>query len=204
MKYANALGLSALLTLTTAHMTLAHAESLTEHLVQCDSTFFNDIQQDTVPLSDKARQNATAIIDSWAENNPSTRHANYIKLSQPLRDGSLLLKSLSFSSNLLSKDELYYYWGLVTPSTPDEIIKATPHIAWIKAGNSYMHHPKIKRTGENEWKDNNAAVDGVAVSRGKVEKLTLLERKGNFTIITCTLQGSVSLADTRAIFSYEH
>ena len=70
MKHANALGLSALLTLAAAYTTLAHANSLTEHLVQCDSTFFNDIQQGTTPLSDKARQNATAIIAAWEKTMP--------------------------------------------------------------------------------------------------------------------------------------
>lgn len=202
MKHANALGLSALLTLAAAYTTLAHANSLTEHLVQCDSTFFNDIQQGTTPLSDKARQNATAIIAAWAENNASTRHANYIKLSRPVRDGSLLLNALSFSSDQLPEDETYYFWGFVTPSTPDDIIKATPHIAWIKAGSMYMYRPQIKRAGENKWAANNAAVDGVAVAKGKVEKIALLEPKGNSTTIACTLQGSVRPTDTRAIFSY--
>lgn len=66
------------------------------------------------------------------------------------------------------------------------------HLSWKKAGDDYVSQTMIKINPNSDWEDNAQAVSGIAPAKESTEKLLMLSKSKDGTLLLCTVQGNVT------------
>lgn len=180
----------------TAH---AGKQPLIESFILCDPNFFtavynnkNEIQKFT---------NVQTIDEKLAYFPVSSRFdstKNFIYFSTPIIYKNLTIKGYYDSAMDLGKIGKYYFWGFIIDNDINKIKNTLSTLNWkiMEDNQLYIANPKIRNINEDiqVWHDNRGTVVGVKTipAPNTAEKLLLLEKNANLTLLMCSIQGAVS------------
>lgn len=68
------------------------------------------------------------------------------------------------------------------------------HLTWNKAGDDYVSQMMIKSNSSSAWEKNEQSVSGIAPAKGSAEKLLMLSKGEDGTLLLCSVQGNVTPA----------
>ncbi|MGC5699160.1 hypothetical protein J4P02_03035 [Pseudomonas sp. NFXW11] len=187
--------LAVLLTLGAAS---AQATSLTQSLSQCQPDFFKTLYQQRAALGQVAQlaqddRQGIAWVPVRDRRDSDTALSAF---SSPLLDQGLRLSGYYDRVFDLGAQGIYYFWGLQIDASREAVMAAMPQAGWQEAGEYFISRPQIKASADAPWKDNPAAVSGIAPAPGSAEKILMLSVEDGKTRLLCSLQGSV---DTRLL-----
>ncbi|MFW7214189.1 hypothetical protein [Enterobacter sp. BNK-22] len=169
-----------------------HASTLTQTLTRCDSTFFNEIYHQRAKLSRVAPLTLNKHSQAWFKAPEDGNRT--IWFAQPQHELNLTVSGYYLQTSNL--DEInygkYYYWGLIFKESQEEVMSRLDHLSWKKAGDDYVSQTMIKINPNSEWEDNAQAVTGIAPAKESTEKLLMLSKGKDGTLLLCTVQGNVT------------
>ncbi|MFP1871566.1 hypothetical protein ACLEDV_06315 [Lonsdalea quercina] len=169
-----------------------HANTLTQSLVRCDTTFFSEIYHQRAKLNRVAPLTIDKHFQAWfkapIDGNGTTWFA------QPLQELNLTLSGYFLQTSDLNEINYgkYYYWGLVFKETPEEVMSRLDHLTWSKTGDDYVSRAMIKSDANSTWEKNAQAVSGIAPAKESAEKLLMLTKGKEGTLLLCSVQGNIT------------
>ncbi|POW55704.1 hypothetical protein C3408_17545 [Candidatus Pantoea alvi] len=168
-----------------------NAKTLTQSLTQCDTTFFSEIYHQRTTLS---RVAPLTIDGHYAWFKASAEGNGSLWFAQPLRELNLTLTGYFLQTSDLNKINYgnYYYWGLIFKETPDEVKSRLNGLSWSKTDEGYFSQAMIKADASSAWEKNRQAVSGIAPAKESTEKLLMIEKGKEGTLLLCSLQGNVT------------
>lgn len=188
-----------LLVLIYSSISYADELSLINSFVECNPSFFNQIYNDKDIINDYTdihvfNENQAHI----AVENRSDNTKNLIYFKKVMKYKELNIKGYYDSAMDLGKIGKYYFWGFIIDNDLDKIKANFDLLDWktMEDNTLYIANPKIRYITDdiNHWKDNNEMEVGVKTvpSPGTTEKLLLLEKGPNMTLLVCSIQGAVT------------
>ncbi|PIF15151.1 MULTISPECIES: hypothetical protein [Pantoea] len=169
-----------------------HANTLTQSLTRCDTTFFSEIYHQRAKLSRVAPLTVDKHFQAWFK--APVDGNGTIWFTQSLQE--LNLKIAGYFLQTSNLDEIsygkYYYWGLVFKESPEEVMSRLDHLTWSKAGDDYISQAMIKADANSVWEKNAQAVSGIAPAKESAEKLLMLSKGKEGTLLLCSVQGNVT------------
>ncbi|WP_313626127.1 hypothetical protein [Kosakonia sp.] len=183
--------------LTLAITGSAKAQTLTESLLRCDSSFFSELYKQRATLAHTAPVVTDKQHHAWFA--APKDGSDTVWFSKPLRINQLTISGFDRSQESLGKLGDYYFWGWVIEEPMSAVIAALPDVHWQKVTDGYYANPLIKRAGETTWRVNKTAVSGIAPAADSVEKLAMLEVSEGKTFLRCSIQGKVSKDELLAV-----
>lgn len=171
-------------------------DKLMASFVDCDARFFSDLAsyQDNLLSATKVQQidqsQAYIAVEDRTDNDK-----NYHPFTVPIIYKSLKLTGYYDSALKLGKYGDYYFWGFNVDNSIDEIKTALDHLTWqeMEKDSLYTANAKIHYTDDSldTWHDNINTIVGVKTlpSTDSVEKLLLLEKSPEMTLLVCSIQG---------------
>ncbi|WP_275553855.1 hypothetical protein [Mixta sp. Marseille-Q2659] len=169
-----------------------YANTLTQSLTHCDTTFFSEIYHQRTTLSRIAPLTVDRHSHAWFKA-PADGNGT-VWFAQPLNELNLTLAGYFLQTSNLSEINYgkYYYWGLIFKESPEEVMSRLDHITWIKAGDDYISQAMIKTDPKSGWEKNAQAVSGIAPAKESTEKLLMLSKGKEGTLLLCSIQGNVT------------
>ncbi|MCZ2398106.1 MAG: hypothetical protein LC100_16400 [Chitinophagales bacterium] len=170
----------------------AQASTLTESLSRCDASFFQEIYHQKNKLNVLAPLTIGKNHLAWFK---SPANANdRIWFTQPLEELNLTISGYYFQTSDLEEinDGKFYYWGMILQNSPQEVMNALNHLKWVKAGDDAITQAMIKEGPDSGWKINDQAVSGIAPAKESTEKLLMLSKDKNGSLLLCSIQGYVT------------
>ncbi|GAA5111143.1 hypothetical protein GCM10023211_16360 [Orbus sasakiae] len=164
--------------------------------VECDAQFFSDISSykeelsSYTPVNDLNPQLAYIPVADRSKNG-----YNYHIFSKPIHYKSLLLTGYYDSALPLGKFGDYYFWGFIVDNSLDEIKSSLDFLSWseMEKDSLYTANPKIRFSddGLDIWHEKTNIIAGVKTmpALGTTEKLLLLEKSPEMTLLVCSVQG---------------
>ncbi|MFJ5160023.1 hypothetical protein ACIP6T_12685 [Pantoea sp. NPDC088449] len=169
-----------------------HANTLTQSLTRCDTAFFSEIYHQRAKLSRVAPLTVDKHFQAWFK--APVDGNGTIWFTQSLQE--LNLKIAGYFLQTSNLDEIsygkYYYWGLVFKESPEEVMSRLDHLTWSKAGDDYISQAMIKADANSVWEKNAQAVSGIAPAKESAEKLLMLSKGKEGTLLLCSVQGNVT------------
>jgi len=167
------------------------ASTLTQSLTQCNTTFFSEIYRQRNTLS---RVAPLTVEQHYAWFNAPAKGNGAVWFAQPLRELNLTVTGYFLQTSNL--DEInygkYYYWGLIFKESPEEVMSRLDRLSWSKSGEGYASQAMIKPTPDAAWEINRQAVSGIAPAKESAEKLLMLDKGKEGTLLLCSVQGHVT------------
>ena len=169
-----------------------HANTLVQSLTRCDNTFFSEIYHQRAKLSRVAPLTVDKHSQAWFKA-PIDGNGT-IWFAQPLYELNLTLSGYYLQTSNLNEINYgkYYYWGLVFKESQEEVMSRLDHLAWSKAGDDYITQTMIKADANSAWEKNAQAVSGIAPAKDSTEKLLMLSKGKEGTLLLCSVQGNVT------------
>lgn len=169
-----------------------HANTLVQSLTRCDNTFFSEIYHQRAKLSRVAPLTVDKHSQAWFKA-PIDGNGT-IWFAQPLHELNLTLSGYYLQTSNLNEINYgkYYYWGLVFKESQEEVMSRLDHLAWSKAGDDYITQTMIKADANSAWEKNAQAVSGIAPAKDSTEKLLMLSKGKEGTLLLCSVQGNVT------------
>jgi hypothetical protein len=169
-----------------------HANTLVQSLTRCDNTFFSEIYHQRAKLSRVAPLTVDKHSEAWFKA-PIDGNGT-IWFAQPLHELNLTLSGYYLQTSNLNEINYgkYYYWGLVFKESQEEVMSRLDHLAWSKAGDDYITQTMIKADANSAWEKNAQAVSGIAPAKDSTEKLLMLSKGKEGTLLLCSVQGNVT------------
>lgn len=170
----------------------AQASTLTESLSRCDASFFQEIYHQKNKLNVLAPLTIGEHHLAWFK---SPANANdRIWFTQPLEELNLTISGYYLQTSDLEEinDGKFYYWGMILQNSPQEVMNALNHLKWVKAGDEAITQAMIKEGPDSGWKINDQAVSGIAPAKESTEKLLMLSKDKNGSLLLCSIQGYVT------------
>ncbi len=168
-----------------------YAKTLTQSLTQCDTTFFSEIYRQRSALS---RVAPLTVERHYAWFKAPANGNGTLWFAQPLHELNLTVMGYFLQTSNL--DEInygkYYYWGLVVKESPEEVKSRLDRLSWSKSDEGYLSQAMIKATPESAWEINRQAVSGIAPAKESTEKLLMLDKGKDGTLLLCSVQGNVT------------
>lgn len=170
----------------------AYANTLTQSLTRCDSTFFNEIYHQRATLSRAAPLTVDHQQRAWFKTPPDGNGTLWF--AQPLHELNLTITGYYVQTNNLDAINYgkYYFWGLVFKESPQEVLSRLDHLSWSQAGDEYLSQAMIKANPNSAWERNAQAVSDIAPAKESTEKLLLLSKGKQGTLLLCSVQGNVT------------
>lgn len=168
------------------------ANTLTQTLTRCDTTFFSEIYHQRARLSRVAPLTVDKHEQAWFKA-PADGNRT-VWFAQPLRELNLTLSGYYLQTSDLNEINYgkYYYWGLILKESPEEVMSRLDHLTWIKAGEDYISQAMIKADANSAWEKNAQAVSGIAPAKESTEKLLMISKDKKGTLLLCSVQGNVT------------
>lgn len=168
------------------------ANTLTQTLTRCDTTFFSEIYHQRARLSRVAPLTIDKHEQAWFKA-PADGNRT-VWFAQPLHELNLTLSGYYLQTSDLNEINYgtYYYWGLVFKESPEEVMSRLDHLTWIKAGDDYISQAMIKADANSAWEKNAQAVSGIAPEKESAEKLLMISKDKKGTLMLCSVQGNVT------------
>lgn len=168
------------------------ANTLTQTLTRCDTTFFSEIYHHRARLSRVAPLTVDKHEQAWFKA-PADGNRT-VWFAQPLRELNLTLSGYYLQTSDLNEINYgkYYYWGLIFKESPEEVMSRLDHLTWIKAGDDYISQAMIKADANSAWEKNAQAVSGIAPAKESTEKLLMISKDKKGTLMLCSVQGNVT------------
>jgi len=168
------------------------ANTLTQTLTRCDTTFFSEIYHQRARLSRVAPLTVDKHEQAWFKA-PADGNRT-VWFAQPLRELNLTLTGYYLQTSDLNEINygMYYYWGLIFKESPEEVMSRLDHLTWIKAGDDYIAQAMIKADAKSAWEKNAQAVSGIAPEKESAEKLLMISKNQKGTLLLCSVQGNVT------------
>lgn len=168
------------------------ANTLTQTLTRCDTTFFSEIYHQRARLSRVAPLTIDKHEQAWFKA-PADGNRT-VWFAQPLRELNLTLSGYYLQTSDLNEINYgkYYYWGLIFKESPEEVMSRLDHLTWIKAGDDYISQAMIKADANSAWGKNAQAVSGIAPEKESTEKLLMISKDKKGTLMLCSVQGNVT------------
>jgi len=168
------------------------ANTLTQTLTRCDTTFFSEIYHQRARLSRVAPLTVDKHEQAWFKA-PADGNRT-VWFAQPLRELNLTLSGYYLQTSDLNEINYgkYYYWGLIFKESPEEVMSRLDHLTWIKAGDDYISQAMIKADANSAWEKNAQAVSGIAPAKESTEKLLMISKDKKGTLLLCSVQGNVT------------
>ncbi|MFP9429366.1 hypothetical protein ACJ9N4_03590 [Enterobacter sp. LM3] len=169
-----------------------YASTLTQSLTRCDTTFFSEIYQQRATLSRVAPLTIGQQHHAWFKS-PVDGNGT-VWLAQPLHELNLTLSGYFVQTSNLNEINYgkFYYWGLIFKESPQEVMSRLDHLTWSKAGEDYVSQAMIKTAAHSDWENNAQAVSGIAPAKESTEKLLMLSKGKQGTLLLCSVQGNVT------------
>ncbi|ABP60216.1 conserved hypothetical protein [Enterobacter sp. 638] len=169
-----------------------HANTLTQSLTRCDTTFFSEIYHQRAKLSRVAPLTVDKHSQAWFKA-PADGNGT-LWFAQPLHELNLTLSGYFLQTSNLNEINYgkYYYWGLVFKESQEEVMSRLDHLTWTKAGDDYISQTMIKADAKSAWEQNAQAVSGIAPAEQSAEKLLMLSKGKEGTLLLCSVQGNVT------------
>lgn len=170
----------------------AQASTLTESLSRCDASFFQEIYHQKNKLNVLAPLTIGKNHLAWFK---SPANANdRIWFTQPLEELNLTISGYYLQTSDLEEinDGKFYYWGMILQNSPQEVMNALNHLKWVKAGDDAITQAMIKEGPDSGWKINDQAVSGISPAKESTEKLLMLSKDKNGSLLLCSIQGYVT------------
>lgn len=172
----------------------AYAKTLTQSLTRCDTTFFGEIYHQRAKISRVAPLTNDKHSHAWFKA-PADGNGT-VWFTHPLHELNLTLSGYYLQTSNL--DEInygeYYFWGLVFKESPEQVMSTLNHLTWNKAGDDYVSQMMIKSNSSSAWEKNEQSVSGIAPAKGSAEKLLMLSKGEDGTLLLCSVQGNVTPA----------
>ncbi|WP_426444893.1 hypothetical protein [Siccibacter colletis] len=168
------------------------ANTLTQTLTRCDTTFFSEIYHQRTRLSRVAPLTVDKHEQAWFKAPVDGNRT--VWFAQPLRELNLTLSGYYLQTSDLNEINYgnYYYWGLIFKESPEEVMSRLDHLTWIKAGDDYISQAMIKADANSAWEKNAQAVSGIAPAKESTEKLLMISKDKKGTLMLCSVQGNVT------------
>lgn len=169
-----------------------HANTLTQSLTRCDTTFFSEIYHQRAKISRVAPLTVDKHSQAWFKA-PADGNGT-LWFAQPLHELNLTLSGYFLQTSNLNEINYgkYYYWGLVFKESQEEVMSRLDHLTWTKAGDDYISQTMIKADAKSAWEQNAQAVSGIAPAEQSAEKLLMLSKGKEGTLLLCSVQGNVT------------
>lgn len=169
-----------------------YANTLTQSLTSCDTTFFNEIYHQRSALSRVAPLTVDHHSHAWFK--APVEGNSTVWFAQPLHELNLTLSGYYLQTSNLNEIDYgkYYYWGLIFKESPEEVMSKLDHLTWIKAGDDHISQAMIKADPKSAWENNAQAVSGIAPAKESTEKLLMLSKSKEGTLLLCSIQGYVT------------
>lgn len=164
--------------------------------VECNEKFFSEISHykyelsTYTPINDINQQLAYIPVTDRSKNG-----YNYHVFSKPITYKSILLTGYYDSALSLGKFGDYYFWGFIVDNSLDEIKSSLDFLSWseMEKDSLYTANSKIRFSddGLDVWHDKTNIIAGVKTmpALGTTEKLLLLEKSPEMTLLVCSIQG---------------
>lgn len=182
--------------IATASSEQQNIDQFIASFINCDSTFFsritehkNELQKYAIIQSIDEHRAYIAVDDRTKTNH------NFSLFSQPISYKSLSITGYYDSAMNLTKYGDYYFWGFMINNDIDEITGVLDSLIWKKIEENYLYiaNPKIRYADDSldTWHDNENTFVGVKTmpAQGTAEKLLLLEKSPDMTLLVCSIQG---------------
>ena len=168
-----------------------YANTLTQSLTRCDTTFFSEIYHQRTTLSRVAPLTVDQQFRAWFK--APVDGNGTVWFAQPLHELNLTLSGYFLQTSNLNEINYgkYYYWGLIFKESPEEVMSKLDHLTWNKAGDDYISQAMIKADPNSAWEKNAQAVSGIAPAKDSTEKLLMLSKGKEGTLLLCSVQGNV-------------
>lgn len=168
------------------------ASTLTESLSRCDASFFQEIYHQKSKLNFLAPLSIGEHHLAWFKG-PADDNGR-IWFTQPLQELNLKISGYYVQTSDLEKinNGKFYYWGMILQNSPQEVMNALNHLKWVKTGDDTITQAMIKEGPDSHWKMNNQAVSGIAPAKESTEKLLILSKDKNGSLLLCSIQGNVT------------
>lgn len=168
------------------------ADTLTQSLTRCDATFFSEIYHQRAKLSRVAPLTVDKHLQAWFK--APVDGNGTIWFAQPLHELNLTLSGYFLQTSDLNEINYgkYYYWGLIFKESPEEVMSRLDHSTWIKTGDEYISQAMIKADANSAWEKNAQAVSGIAPAKESAEKLLMISKGKEGTLLLCSVQGNVT------------
>ncbi|CNC75426.1 Uncharacterised protein [Yersinia frederiksenii] len=169
-----------------------YANTLTQSLTRCDTTFFSEIYHQRTTLSRVAPLTVDQQFHAWFK--APVDGNGIVWFAQPLHELNLTLAGYFLQTSNLNEINYgkYYYWGLIFKESPEEVMSKLDHLTWGKAGDDYLSQAMIKVDPNSAWRENAQAVSGIAPAKESTEKLLMLSKGKEGTLLLCSVQGNVT------------
>lgn len=169
---------------------------LMESFIECDSRFFSEIALHKKSLEDYAEiQNIDQSQAYIVVPDRNKTNANHHQFTTPINYHSLKITGYYDSALKLGKYGDYYFWGFIIDNTVEEIKTAFNTVVWREMEKELLYTANTKIHYNNDpldiWHDNANMMIGVKTlpASGTVEKLLLLEKSPEMTLLVCSVQG---------------
>jgi len=168
------------------------ANTLTQSLTRCGTTFFSEIYHQRAKISRVAPLTVDKHSQAWFKA-PADGNGT-LWFAQPLHELNLTLSGYFLQTSNLNEINYgkYYYWGLVFKESQEEVMSRLDHLTWTKAGDDYISQTMIKADAKSAWEQTAQAVSGIAPAEQSAEKLLMLSKGKEGTLLLCSVQGNVT------------
>ncbi|OCG01647.1 hypothetical protein [Gilliamella sp. wkB112] len=172
---------------------------LIESLVLCNPDFFKKVYENKDELTShveiKFFNNNQAYIPVP---NRVDITKNFVFFSTPIMYKDLIIKGYYDSAMDLKKIGKYYFWGFIIDNDIKQIKNTLSFLNWKEMEDNllYIANPMIRHISDDvqTWHHNTGTVVGVKTipAPETTEKLLLLEKGENMTLLICSIQGVVT------------
>lgn len=185
--------------MSCAFVASADELALVNSFIQCKPAFFNILYDNREELQQHTELRSFGKNQAYISvPNRSNNNQNYIYFKTPIMYNTLKIKGYYDSEMDLGSMGKYYFWGFIIDNDLDEIRRVFNSLDWKNMENNtlYISNAKIRFLNDDvhTWKENTGTVVGVKTipAPDTTEKLLLLEKGPDMTLLTCSIQGLVS------------
>lgn len=177
----------------------ANIDQLMTSFTECDSQFFSKIALYKSNLAKYATIKDISPNQAYIMvKDRSINSQNYYHFNTPIIYQSLNLTGYYDSSLSLGKYGDYYFWGFIVDNSIEQIKTTLNALKWdeMEEDSLYITHAKIHYNSDkfDSWQSNSNAIEGVKTlpQANSVEKLLMLEKSPEMTLLVCSIQGFLS------------
>lgn len=185
--------------LLSSFVASADKPPLLESLASCNPNFFKQLYENKDELIKHAEIKIFDKDQSYIPvPNRGDSTKNYVYFSTPIMYKDLVIKGYYDSAMDLHKIGKYYFWGFIIDNDIQQIKNTLNFLDWKEMEDNllYIANPMIRHISDDiqTWHHNTGTVVGVKTipAPDTTEKLLLLEKSENMTLLICSIQGVVT------------
>ncbi|MWN06495.1 hypothetical protein [Gilliamella sp. Pas-s95] len=180
---------------------IASAEKLPliDSLTLCTPSFFKDVYANKEELEKYTNIKVFNQNQAYIPvENRTNLDRNYVYFKTPMAYKNLTITGYYDSAMDLGKIGKYYFWGFIVDNDINQIKETLKEINWknMEENLLYIGNPMIRSINDDTqvWHKNTGTVVGVKTipAPDTTEKLLLLEKGPNMTLLICSIQGVVT------------